>query len=440
MQTKSVVKNASWIVGARIVQALISFLIGMFTARFLGPSNYGLVNYAASIVAFVTPIMELGITNVIVHQLIENKNEEGKLLGTALVLNMFSAIFCIIVIVIFSYLANPGSIETVIVCVLYSILLIFKAAEILNYWFQAHLISKYSSIASLIAYVIVSLYKVYLLISLKSVYWFALSYAIDNCIIAIILFFIYKKLNGQKLSFSKKHAYTLLSQGKHYILSSMMVTIFAQTDKIMLKGMLGNESVGFYTASVTCAAITGFVFTALIDSFRPLIFESKKQSVDKFENNIKLLYSIIIYCSLFQSMVMSIFAGFIVVSIYGNQYAPAVDSLRIVVWYTTFAYLGSVRNIWLLSENKQRYLWKINLSGAIANVILNLVLIPLWGINGAALASLLTQFITNVIIGFIFKPILQNNKLMIESLNPHILINAFKIVFRNFSKNNVKQR
>lgn len=435
MQTKSVVKNASWIVGARIAQAILSFLIGMFTARFLGPSNYGLINYAASIVAFVTPIMELGITNVIVHQLIENKKDEGLLLGSALLLNAISAVVCIILITVFAYLTNSGEKETVIVCILYSILLIFKAVEILNYWFQAHLISKYSSIASLIAYVIVSVYKIYLLITLKSVYWFALSYAIDNCIIAIILYIIYKKLNGQSLKFSKKHASTLLSQGKYYILSSMMVTIFAQTDKIMLKSMLGNESVGYYTASVTCAAITGFIFTAIIDSFRPLIFESKKQSVDKFENNIKLLYSIIIYCSLIQCLIMTIFAGFIVITIYGDQYNPAVDSLRIVVWYTTFAYLGSVRNIWLLSENKQRFLWKINLSGAIANIVLNLLLIPLWGINGAAVASLLTQFITNVILGFVFKPILKNNILMIKSLNPHLLINAIKNTLFNKSNN-----
>ena len=78
MKTNRVVKNAGWIIGARIVQALLSFVIGMLTARFLGPSNYGLINYAASIVAFFTPLMELGITNIIVHQLIEYNDREGE--------------------------------------------------------------------------------------------------------------------------------------------------------------------------------------------------------------------------------------------------------------------------------------------------------------------------------------------------------------------------
>ena len=121
VRTNRVVKNASWIIGARVAQALLSFIIGMLTARFLGPSNYGLINYAASIVAFFTPLMELGITNVIVHQLVENKDEEGQLLGTSIVLNTISAIGCIVGIVVFSVIANKGETETIVVCALYSI-------------------------------------------------------------------------------------------------------------------------------------------------------------------------------------------------------------------------------------------------------------------------------------------------------------------------------
>ena len=418
MRKNKVVQNASWIIGARVIQALLSFVIGMLTARFLGPSNYGLINYAASVVAFFTPIMELGITNIIVHQLIEHNDREGDTLGTALALNLFSAVFCIAGIIAFSIVANYGETETVVVCALYSILLVFKAVEILQYWFQAHLFSKYSSIATLTAYIVVSAYKLFLLVTHKSVYWFAISYAIDNCVIAILLWGLYKRLGGQKLRFSKNTAKRLFSQGKYYIVSSMMVTIFAQTDKIMLKAMLGAESVGFYSAAVTCAGMTGFIVTAIIDSFRPVIFEGKKKSEEVFNNHLVSLYSIIIYFSLAQSLVMTIGARVIVLIVYGNQYVPAIDALRIVVWYTTFAYLGSVRNIWLLAENKQKYLWKINLFGALANIALNALLIPWFGINGAAFASLITQFFTNVIVGYIIRPISPNNALMVKGMNP----------------------
>lgn len=434
MGTSKVVKNAGWIIAARLVQAILSFVIGMLTARFLGPSNYGLINYAASIVAFFTPIMELGITNVIVHQLIEHKEEEGQSIGTAIVLNCISSIVCIVGITIFAIVTNWNEKETIIVCLLYSILLVFKAIEIVQYWFQARLLSKYSSIASLIAYVVVSAYKVFLLATHKSIYWFAMSYVLDNFMVALLLLVLYRNLGGQKLSFSKKTAKRLFTAGKYYIVSSMMVTIFAQTDKIMLKGMLGKDSVGFYSAAIVCAGITGFVVAAIIDSFRPVIFENKKRSVEKFEESLRQLYSIIIYFSLLQSIAMTVGAKLIVGVVYGNQYAPSVVALRIVVWYTTFAYLGSVRNIWLLAENQQKYLWVVNLSGAVANVLLNLCLIPCIGLNGAAIASLITQFFTNVIVGYIIKPIRPNNRIMISGLNPRVLIEVIKKITKREKK------
>ena len=185
--------------------------------------------------------------------------------------------------------------------------------------------------------------------------------------------------------------------------------------------MLGADAAGFYAAAVTCASMTSFVFSAILDSVSPVIYESQKVSSKKFENNVTGLYSVIIWLSLIQCLLITAFSKEIIYIIYGDAYAPAVDALRIIVWYTTFSYLGSVRNIWMLAENKQKYLWCINLTGALANVVLNTLMIPLWGINGAALASLITQVFTNVIVGIIFKPIRRNNVLMLKALNPKVL-------------------
>jgi len=374
--------------------------------------------------------MELGITKIIVHELIEHGDEEGEILGTAVVMNTLSAVLCVMGVFAFSAIANYGEVETTVVCVLYSLLLIFKAIEVLTYWFQAQLLSKYSSMVSLIAYVIVSAYKIFLLATRKGVYWFALSYAIDHFVISLLLFVLFKRLCKTRLTASKERAKSFFSQGRYYIVSSMMVTIFAQTDRIMLKSMVGNEAVGFYSAAVTCAGFTSFVVTAIIDSFRPVIFERKKESEEQFERNLVRLYSMIIYFSLAQSVVMTLGSRVIVNVVYGPRYGPSINALKIVVWYTTFSYLGSVRNIWLLAENKQKYLWMINLSGAAANVILNFLLIPGLGIYGAAIASLVTQFFTNFVIGYLVRPISHNNDLIMRGLNLNNLKEIVKIIIK----------
>ena len=420
-----VARNAVWIIGGRIAQALLALVINMLTARYLGPSNYGLITYASSLVSFVVPIMQLGFSNVLVQEIVNNPEAEGKVLGTSMVLSLISSVFCITGLSVFVLIASPNETETILVCLLYSVLLVFQALEHIQYWYQAKLISKYTSMISLCAYVVVSAYKIYLLATSKPVYWFALSNALDYAIISIAGIILYRKLGGRKLQFSWAIGKQMFLRSRHYILSSMMVTIFAQTDKIMIKMMIGEADTGYYGAAVACAGLTNFVFCAIIDSFRPSIFEGKKESEAIFTHRLTMLYAVIIYLSLAQSIVMTVFAKWIIYFLYGEAYAPAIDALQIIVWYTTFSYYGGAMNVWILANERQKYLLSINLSGALANTILNAFLIPSIGIDGAAIASLITQIFTNVIVCYIIKPIRPNTAIMLEALNPKYLLEAF---------------
>ena len=426
MGSFAAVKNASWIIGCKLAKAVLTLIVTMLTARYLGPSNYGLINYAASIVTFVTPIMKLGLDSIIVHVIINNPDKEGETLGTVIIMNLISSFLCIIGIIAFVMIANSGEMDTLIVCILYSLLLIFQSLEMIQYWFQAKLKSKYSAISMLIAYIIITVFQIILLTTGKNVYWFAVSNAMEYSIIALLLLLIYKKIGHQKLAFSFQLGKEMFKKSKYYIVSSMMVTIFAQTDRIMLKIFIDNSVVGYYSAASTCASMMSFVFAAIIDSARPIIFKNRRESIERFNKSLTQLYSIIIYLSLFVSLGMTTFAPLIINILYGSQYEESISALRLIVWYTTFSYMGTIRNIWILAESKQKYLWRINLSGALLNIFLNALLIPGYGINGAAFASLVTQIFTNFIIGFIIRPIKENNRLMVKSLNPQIIFYLLK--------------
>lgn len=421
-----VFKNAAWIIGCKIVQSVLSLVVTMLSARYLGPSGYGLINYAASLVAFAAPIMQLGFNSVLVREIVESPEKEGEILGSAILTSFLTSFLTIAGVVSFVAVANYGETDTLIVCALYSILLIFQSIELIQYWFQAKFKSKYTSIVMLIAYVLVSAYKIVLLVTGQSIFFFAISQAIDYFIIAGLLLIIYLKVGSQKLSFSIKRVKQIFAKSRYYIISSLMVIIFSQTDRIMIKIMLGDAQTGYYSAAVSCSTMTTFVFTAIIDSARPEIFESKKLSEEKFERNISRLYCIIIYLSLLQCVFITLLASPVVHILYGEEYDPTIDVLRLVVWYTTFSYLGYVRNIWILAEQKQKILWIINLLGASLNVGLNFAFIPIWGISGAAFASLVTQIFANVILGFIIPQIRHNNLLMLKGVNIKYIFNRNK--------------
>lgn len=428
------VKNAAWIIGCRLVQAVIGLAVTMISARYLGPSGYGLINYAASLVTFFVPIMQLGLNSTLVQEILNKPEQEGETMGTALVLTFVSGIACVIGVGAFSTFANQGETQTIFVCVLYSLLLLAQSLEMIQYWFQAKLLSKYTALTVLAAYIAISIYRITLLVAGKSIYWYAVSQAIDYAIIAIALLFIYNRLPTQKLRFSLTRANEIFGRSKHYIISAMMITVFAQTDRVMLKIMIDEAAVGYYSAAITCAGLSSFVFVAIIDSARPTILNGKKKSDEVFQYRLKLLFTLVIGLALLQSAAFTILPNLVIGILYGSAYAPSVSALRIVVWYTTFSYLGAVRDIWILAENKQKYLWIINLSGASVNICLNAFMIPVYGINGAAAASLITQIFTNVMMGFILKPIRPCNRLMLQSLN----VRLFFVQVKELRKRNGK--
>jgi len=421
-----VFKNAAWIIGCRIVHAVLHLAVTMISARFLSPSGYGLINYAASVTAFLLPVMQLGLNAILVHEILSKPEKEGETLGSAMLMSLVSGIMCVLGAFAFTSVANAGETETIIVCTLYSCLLVTQSAELLQYYFQAKLISKYASMAMLVGCFTVSVYKIALLVAGMSVYYFAIAQALDYLIIGVALILIYRIKGTQKLRVSAKSIKSLFSKGKYYVLSALMTTFIAQSDKIIIKLTCGDSEVGFYTGAFQCAIMTNFVFGAIIDSARTSILESKMAGDGNFETNMKRLYSLTFYLSLLQNITITLLAPIIVGIICGSEYTASVNMLRIVVWYTSFSYMGSVRDVWILAEEKHKYLWVINLFGAVFSFALNMILIPVLGGIGAAIVSVCTQFFTNFLVGFIVPPIRRNNTLFLQSLNPKYLVSMVR--------------
>lgn len=431
---RKIIENASWIIICRIAQSIISLIISMITARYLGPSNFGIIAYATAITTFILPVAQLGINNILVQEIVENSEEEGKFIGTSILMSTIASCCCIVGIWSFTTLVNAGEKDTIVVCVLFSISLLFQATELIQYWYQAKLISKFIAITSLISRFIVSIYKISIIVTGKSIYWFAIVNSLDYLLISAILIIIYIKKGNHQLTISITVAKRILTKSKHFIIAGMMVSVFGQIDRIMLKTMLGNKISGYYSLAITCATMTSFVFAAVIDSLRPVIFENKNKQSNSYENKVCILFSVIFYMALCQSVVFTIGAKPIVLLMYGSAYIPSIPILQIITWYSPFSYIGAARNVWILAENKQKYLWIINLSGAVLNVVGNLILIPICGACGAALASVLTQLFTNYILNYLIKPMRPCGRLMIKSLNPKITIDLIKNIKNTMKK------
>lgn len=409
------VKNSGWILGEKIYQMTVNLILTIFTSRYLGPSNFGILNYGATLVSIFLVFTKLGLDEMISNEFIKHRDKEGDILGTALVMRLTSATISIIVMAILVFILQADSILIVVTSMIQSFALIFQAFNIFDYWFQSYLKSKYVSIAKAIAYSVMAGYKFWLLATGKDVVWFAVSSIIDCFLIAIFLYIFYKRNHGQKLHFNLNIGKKLFQQSHHFIISGIMVLIYTQIDKIMIGQMLNEFELGLYSAALAICTLCNFIPEAILVSARQTVFNAK-QNKKQYIRKLKQTYAIIFWICIAMASLVSIFSPIAINVVYGEQYLNAIPTLCLLVWYVPFSQLGVARGIWIVSENKNKYSKYYTFWGVIVNICLNSIMIPLWGILGATVATIITELFTLFITPLFYKETRIHTKYVIEAI------------------------
>lgn len=412
---KKSVKNSGWILAEKIYQMIISFILTILTSRYLGPANFGVLNYGATLVSIFLVITKLGLDSIVTNEFIKHRDKEGQILGTSIIMRLISSIISMCVISVLVFVLQNNSPLVIITSIVQSIALVFQVFNIFDYWFQSYFKSKYVSIAKAIAYTVMAGYKFWLLATGKNVIWFAAANIIDCSLIAIMLFIFYKKIKGPKLSINKSLGKALLKQSHHFIISGIMVLIYTQIDKIMIGQMQNEFELGLYSAALTICTLCSFVPEAILISARASIFGAK-QSGKNYLRKLKQTYAIIFWVCSAMSLIISLLSPIIINIIYGEQYLGAIPTLCLLVWYVPLSQLGVARGIWIVSENKNKYSKYYTFWGVIMNICLNAFMIPLWGILGATIATIITELFTLFITPLFYKETRIHTKYVIESI------------------------
>lgn len=391
--TRRFIKNTGWMAIQQIFLLGIAFVVAPLTARYLKPDNYGLLGYGNSIILFAGAIASLGLNDTLVNEIAEAPEQLDSIIGTSLLLRITSSLLCLLISVVVAYLLEPNNGMLWKITLLQGVTLVFQTYDVIEKWFQYELKMKYIAIANMIARTTITVWKIIILILHASVYWFAFSTSIEIIVVAVLVFAAYKKSNRHRFIYDFHVAKKLLHNSKHYIVASLAITLYMQIDKVMIGKLLSPSETGIYSVATTFATIWQFVPQAIINSARPMIFEKKKNRSDEYIDYYKyLLLAITIICGLV-AVFMSIFGRMIILFLYGEMYVEASEPLSILTWSSMVAMLGLARNIWIISEGLNQYSEFFAISAAIINVILNLWGIPRYGINGAAMATLISYLV-----------------------------------------------
>lgn len=415
-EVSKVFSNTLWILIGQGFQSLLAFIFSVWTAKYLGPSNYGIINYVLSIIAIFSAISNLGFTTTLVKFIIQDQESEGQILGTSIFCRIITSIISSVVIVIYLSVARPNDLTILLVGIFECIGFILQSFGVISQWFQAHLNSKVSVIISNISYLLVSFARFYFLISQKTVEYFALISIIQYAFNAMAYLYSYKKYKGKKLSVSINRGLEMIKYSYHFIISDLVTTIYSQMDKIMLSTFMNDTNVGYYSVAFNLCNAWQFIVGSIFTSATPLIISDYNNDKELYKKHFKKTIIIVWYVAVCISIFATIFSKFIIHTLYGEQYQQSILVLQIICWYTPFLYINRFRTIWLICENKQQYDKKIVTFGLICNLILNFFLIGQMGPSGAALATIITQTITGIIAPLLINDIREYVYMFFEAI------------------------
>ncbi|MDY2780925.1 MAG: flippase [Bulleidia sp.] len=396
-------KNTSWIVFGQIFQMILSFFIGLLSVRYLGPTNYGSITYISSYVSFFSSICLMGLDTVVINKLVYYQERDGEVIASAVLLRSIVSILCMFSLSLVVYCIDGGNKELVIIAIISSFELLFKSFITITFWYQYKLMSKKVVIADLLAFLLSSLYRLYLLMTSKNIYWFATYSSLIYLLASLFYIPMFIKDCKSKKHASKEMCKELVHSCIPYLISGIMISLYTQIDRIMIKQILQTTvDVGYYSAAWTVCNLIAFIPNAISVSARPVLMQMRKEGKANYNQRVSQVLAVIIWLAIFYSLFVTIFSKKIILILYGQTYITAHTVLKILVWSTLMENVGKIRDIWLIGENRSNYVTFFSTVGTILNVIINIQFIHLWGINGAALSTVITQFFVMLILPMVF--------------------------------------
>jgi PST family polysaccharide transporter len=375
-------------------------MVGVWLARYLGPKQYGLFNFATAFVGLFAAVSGLGLQEIVVRSILHDSKKINSILGTAGFLQFCGGVLAYFLVITSIIIIRPDDSFAIAIVVILGLMLPIKVSEVAIFWFESQVNSKYTVWVQNSVLILFALIKTFLILNKSPLITFIWLTLIEGLLTGVLLLLVMNKI-GPRLSHLEigfNRAKALLKESWPLALSGIAITIYMKIDQIMLGQMVGDESVGIYSAATRISEIWYFIPLAIVSSVYPSIIESKKQSEKLYYNRLQTLFNFMFILSLSVALPMTFLSSNILLILFGEPYISGGKILAIHIWTSVFVFFGVVNGKWFLTENLQKLVFFRALSGAILNVCLNFILIPFYGGLGAAIATLLSAIFVNMLI------------------------------------------
>lgn len=393
---RAVLANTSWLAGDKIVRMGVGLVVGVLIARALGPADFGLLSSVSALLSLFVAVGALGLDSVTVREFVDNPADTEAVAGTVFVLKLAGSTIATLCGILAAALLRPDDPRQWHVAAIIGVGQLFLAFDAIDYWYQSRLQSRHTVVARTTAFLIVAAVRIAILWQGASIQALAWAMSLENVLAACGMLLVYRREAPGRLRRWRVRASIareLLSRSWPLAFSGLVVAVYMRLDQVMLARMSGNAEVGIYSVAVRIAELWYFLPTAVATSTLPGLLRSRTASPAVYHAQMQRIFIWMAAAGYVVAVGLTLLARPVVGLLYGAAYRPAVPSLVVLAWTGIFVCLGVARENWMLAEGHMKLSLATTAIGALVNTVLNLFLIPAYGAVGAALATLIAQFL-----------------------------------------------
>lgn len=428
---QKIASNSAWLVLDKVCRLGGGLLVSIMLARYLGPEEFGVLSYALSLTAFLGAFVYLGLSGLVVRDLVRYPDQKEVLLGTTFAMKTGGGFLAYCLILILAFLIHDYQDFEFRVLVIIGLSLFFKPFDTIDFWFQSRIKSRFTVMARGAAFMLSACLKAALVLTGASIVHLAMAFALEFVLAAIFLVLMYRYQGFSIFAWKArlKKLRELFGQSWILLASGFLGLIYLKADQIMLRWLVGLEEVGIYSVAAQISEAWYFIPSVIVLSCYPRLIELKKRGEQDYESAIQRLLDLLFALSVCVALVITFSAHYLIDFLYGSDYQRASTVLMIHIWAGVFMFMREVFNKWVLIENLLVFTIVSHGMGAIANIVLNLLLIPAYQSNGAAVATLISYGFAAYFFLFLRPATSDLGRMMTRSF-----LLPMRFIFQNFNK------
>lgn len=415
---RNIAKNTAWLFADNILRLGLGIFVSIWVTRYLGPEQFGQLNYAASFVSLFSTIALLGLDGIVIRNLIREPEKHDEILGTAFILKIIGAIISILLILATILILRPADTQTRLLVGIISLGLLFQSFGVIDFFFQSQVQSKFSVYSKSAAFLTCSIIKVSLIVYHAPLQAFAWVSVTEICLGSAGLIVAYRAY-GKRLKTWQSHfstATSLLKDSWPLIFTEIVISIYMRVDKIFIGEMVGNSELGIYAVAAMLAEALYFIPLSISSTLFPGIVECKDTDKELFQERLQRFYNVMAFTGYSVAVPTTLMANWAVPVLFGPAYTRAGNMLIGLAWASLFINLSFARSYYLTAMNWTRLHFITDFMGCAVNIVLNIILIPRYGGMGAVIASIISYWFAVHGSCFLFHPLNKTGQMITKAI------------------------